>query len=437
MQLFLDVTRLCQRGRRSTPSGIDRVEYAYFAHLLEHERIEPDFVVFQRLFAGVLRQERAQDLRRMVEESWRLTQARDDESAYRTLKATLESPPPREAQTPTRVVAPAPAGPLWGEGVLFSPRDMLRARVRLDRRVRARGRRKAVYLHTSHAQLDKPAIPRWLESADVEPVFFLHDIIPIDYPEYCRPGECGRHLARLSVISEHARLVLVNSQATADAARARLDANGWRVPPFAVAPLAVEDRFRTREGLDPPRAAHPYAVVVGTIEARKNHAFLFAIWRRIVERWGEKAPRLVVIGRRGWENENVLDYLERSSLLAPYLIEASDLSDGSLANLIAGASALLAPSMAEGFDLPVAEALSLGTPTIASDLAVHREIGGTWARYLDPLDGPGWMRAIEEACLSPDPGPRPSGYVGLTWREHVALALGHIEESLASGRTKT
>ena len=48
-----------------------------------------------------------------------------------------------------------------------------------------------------------------------------------------------------------------------------------------------------------------------------------------------------------------------------------------MASLVRGATAVVAPSSVEGFGLPVAEALSLGVPVIASDIAAHREVGGT------------------------------------------------------------
>lgn len=52
------------------------------------------------------------------------------------------------------------------------------------------------------------------------------------------------------------------------------------------------------------------------------------------------------------------------------------------------------PSFAEGYGLPVVEALSLGTPVIASDIPVFREITQGCALLRHPLDGPGWLQAI-------------------------------------------
>ncbi len=61
---------------------------------------------------------------------------------------------------------------------------------------------------------------------------------------------------------------------------------------------------------------------------------------------------------------------------------------------MAHARALLMPSLAEGFGLPIIEALALGTPVLASDLPAHREAGGPFPTYLDPQDSGGWAEAI-------------------------------------------
>ncbi|MBL8525313.1 MAG: glycosyltransferase, partial [Betaproteobacteria bacterium] len=70
------------------------------------------------------------------------------------------------------------------------------------------------------------------------------------------------------------------------------------------------------------------------------------------------------------------------------------LNDHETAALLKGARALLFPSLAEGFGLPLAEALAAGVPAIVSDIAVFREHGGDVPEYVDPLDGPGWKSAI-------------------------------------------
>jgi glycosyltransferase involved in cell wall biosynthesis len=107
-----------------------------------------------------------------------------------------------------------------------------------------------------------------------------------------------------------------------------------------------------------------------------------------------RAPKLVLVGKRGWHNQNVLRMLERCAALRPHVVEASGLSTPAMRRLLAGARAALAPSFAEGFGLPIAEAAACGAPIIASDIEIFREIADDTLDYIDPLDGLGWRDAI-------------------------------------------
>jgi glycosyltransferase involved in cell wall biosynthesis len=135
--------------------------------------------------------------------------------------------------------------------------------------------------------------------------------------------------------------------------------------------------------------------MLGTIEARKNHLLILQLWRDLVRRLGASAPHLVLIGRRGWESEQVLDLLDRCESLRHHVHEITHCPDDQMANWLKHAQALLFPSFVEGFGIPLVEALVLGTPVIASDLPVFKEIAGDVPTYLHPVDGLGWMKAIE------------------------------------------
>ena len=95
--------------------------------------------------------------------------------------------------------------------------------------------------------------------------------------------------------------------------------------------------------------------------------------------------------------------MSRSPALRASVIEASGLSTPALRRLLAGARALLMPSFAEGFGLPVAEALAAKVPVIASNLEVFQEFGGDAPVYLDPLDGLGWLSAVEAFAAPESP----------------------------------
>jgi glycosyltransferase involved in cell wall biosynthesis len=223
--------------------------------------------------------------------------------------------------------------------------------------------------------------------------------------------------------------VLANSQATADGLRAFAQQHGLALPPLQAAPLAPA---ALPAPVGPAPHAHPYFVVLGTIEPRKNHWLLLHLWRELVAELGPAAPHLVVIGQRGWECENVVDLLERCEPLRAHVHELPDCSDATLAAYLAHARALLFPSFAEGYGLPLVEALMLGTPAIASPLPAFREAAGEIPEYLEPLDGAGWARAIRDYACPDSPRraaqlQRMEGFATPTWDSHFAQVQALLE----------
>ena len=248
-----------------------------------------------------------------------------------------------------------------------------------------------LYLNIGHTGLDDPGFATWLANAAVRPIYFVHDLIPITHPEYCRAGEEQRHVRRMRTVLRTGAGVIGNSQATIDELKQFARAEGLSCPPAVAAWLGTTP-LRQPTAVDASSCAT--FVTVGTIEARKNHLLLLQVWTRLAGRLGADAPRLLVIGHRGWESEQAVDLLERSPGLKGSVVEIGGCDDRTLASHLAGGRALLFPSLAEGFGMPLIEALQLGTPVIASDLPAFREIGQGVPDLLDPLDGPGWERAI-------------------------------------------
>jgi glycosyltransferase involved in cell wall biosynthesis len=430
MNLFFDMTRLSIRMFRSAPTGIDRVEYAYAKELLDVS--ETTCVFTTPLFAGALTKTRALDLLQRVERAWRLGRGQAEDVVFQQVKDWLEAPLNPEAKRANRFRSRGRAISVMREARFFPARDLARAPARLNRWIDRSAPKPAVYFHCSHAQLDQMRRYEWLAKKKLPSVFFVHDAIPIEYPEFCSPGAYGRHVRRLMTVSKFASLAIVNSEASRRAVKRALIDRGARAPDIEVVPLGVDDAFLAASAERPIKAQSPYFLYVGTIEPRKNLLFLLSVWRRLVERLGAGAPRLVLAGRRGWENENIVDILDRSHALAPFIAEASDLTDSGLAALMAGAVALVAPSFAEGFGLPVVECLAAGTPALVSDIAAHREVGGDMVLYADPVDGPSWISAIQtlmdpRAQLSPEMRAKIARYQPMTWKAHVENAMRIIE----------
>lgn len=339
-----------------------------------------------------------------------------------------------------------------GRWIEFGAEDSLRIfaallepdseRLRLLRRAVIRGYflnwrrcRGGVLLNAGHSGLDHQSYSKRKEKRQLKAIFFLHDLIPISHAEYCRSGEDARHRKRVDTMLAIGAGLIVNSAATQDEVRKYAKQTRREIPKTFIAHLAPAALPRPFHGR-PEKSS--YFVMLGTIEPRKNHLLVLNVWRSLVAELGDEAPKLIVIGQRGWECEQVVDLLDRCAALQGHVTELPHCDDRELATWLAHAQALLFPSFIEGFGMPLVEALMLGVPVIASELPVFREIAGEIPLYLDPLDGPGWRRAVLE-FVRPDSVDRQAqieridSYVPPTWVQHFAVVEDLLREIDVSG----
>lgn len=397
-EIVLDISRLLSRVRFNAPTGVDRVEMAYAQQLLWQAPDRLSFAavhpsgIYGRLNTGAV---------------------------MNFLQATIE------VWTNPDSVGLDSKWAIGRMGSLARLMPRLRPEPILDRM------RPRVYLQVSPHHLDRPRrIQKILTRERARFVCLVHDLIPIEYPEHARPNGHDLHSRRMDSVSRFADAAIAASETTRLSLLGYLSQRG-RAMNVRVAPLGAEPIC----GLASPEVSGaPYFVFVGTIEPRKNHLLLLNLWRRMVEELGPRAtPRLVLIGRRGWENENILDMLDRCPPLKGVVEERGHLSDKEMWTLVQGSRALVMPSFAEGFGLPVIEALKLGVPVICSDIPSHREIADPVAEFIDPLDGPGWRRAILDYASSAstrrsDQIRRMENWRAPTWEQHVASALELVDQ---------
>jgi glycosyltransferase involved in cell wall biosynthesis len=141
-----------------------------------------------------------------------------------------------------------------------------------------------------------------------------------------------------------------------------------------------------------------YCLHVGTLQPRKNLGLLVEAWDILRERMASP-PRLLLAGKRGWLYESLVRSVEERGLgdlirFADY-VERADLPA-----LYSGALALTFPSLYEGFGLPALEAMSCGTPVIASNVSSIPEVVGDAGLLLDPHDAAAWAGAVDRLAAA-------------------------------------
>ncbi len=197
-------------------------------------------------------------------------------------------------------------------------------------------------------------------------LYTVHDVIPLTHPEFsAMPAAPLR--ARLAAIVDSADRLVTVSETSRNAIATTLGIALDRITDCGSAVAALE---RGAGPLPEGLAAGTYYLFCGMIEERKNLARIVAGWRAS----GSVRP-LVIAGPDGDAGVDLagtirLGYLPRRELL----------------DLIAGARALVFPTLEEGFGLPVIEAMALGTPVITSDRGALAETAGGAALGVDPYD---------------------------------------------------
>ncbi|MEJ6021932.1 glycosyltransferase [Ramlibacter sp. PS4R-6] len=297
----------------------------------------------------------------------------------------------------------------------------------------------ALDLHIA-VTVENEALLRRMRDDGVKVVFALYDLLPARMPSSFPPGMQADFTRWLATVANVADGVVAISRATAEDFAAWLDEH----PPQRTRPLDIgcfalgadlpgdaNEALPGSEARELESAtARRALLMVGTIEPRKGHVqallAMEQLWARGVD------VNLVLVGKAGWMTDDLVERLRRHPQRNHRLFWFGQASDALLGRLYASCSALLAPSLGEGFGLPLAEAARQGLPIIARDLPVFREVAGEHAFYFEGMAAGDLAAAIERWLALHERGdhPRPEGVSPRSWQDSARS----LEDVVLGGR---
>lgn len=212
----------------------------------------------------------------------------------------------------------------------------------------------------------------------------VHDLIHLRFPQYFKAKVRPYYETVVRLNCARATRVITDDERTVEDLVTLLGTDRAKI---RVIPLGVGEQFTAPNA--PHVAARPYFLYVGNHREHKDLATLFDAWSGLAERY---AVDLYVTGPDDFRGE-----LQRRSTPACEIVALGDVRVEDLASYYAGARALIAPSLREGFGLPVLEAMAAGTPAIACEDSVPSVLAASALTF--PARDAGALRAaLERIC---------------------------------------
>jgi glycosyltransferase involved in cell wall biosynthesis len=245
-----------------------------------------------------------------------------------------------------------------------------------------------------HLLVSLTARAPWLHRRQV---LVVHDLFVLTHPEWFSRQYVLTHAVLLRAQLKRAVAVVAVSQPVADEVRPMFSG------PIVVAPNAPSDVFGHSSGSDATalasRGLRPdgYLLAVGSMDPRKNLPVLAEAYASLGADERARLPLVVVGGGAAIYRDEVITWPAE-------VVHAGYVTDDELRSLYAGARAVIFPSLAEGFGLPLVEAAAAGTRALAvSDIPVFRWVCGEGATYFDPTSAPDVASALRRVAENPIP----------------------------------
>lgn len=217
--------------------------------------------------------------------------------------------------------------------------------------------------------------------------FLVHDLLPLNRPEWFSQNTILRYRAWIAILSRVADGFLCNSRQTDDDLREALTrfhglSTGYRTQILPMG-YVLADGGGTNDTTRPTHArfdmSTPFALMVGTLEPRKGHEDVLHAYDVL---WREgHSGRLVLVGRLGWQVDALREEILNHPEYGRKLFWFNDVDDPELVQIYDACTGMIIASHAEGFGLPLIEALGRGKPVLARDLPIFRIHEGNGIRF--------------------------------------------------------
>ena len=300
----------------------------------------------------------------------------------------------------------------------------------------------------------------------------VYDLIPLTHPHFVGQRRTRRFEEYLKNLATNADMILAISSTVRRELEATLPElmagqpycqNIVDFPLGAEFPAGSENsqtnvRDDVLDLFNGERGENPY-LTVAAFDPRKNHRYLLdafdLLWQRVGDQ--EQCPKLCLVGRVGSRCPEIIERIKHHPLLNRHLFAFHDLTDAELQYCYQQCRGVIFPSIVEGFGLPIVEAMWHRAPTMASDTAIHREVGGEHCRYFD-LAAPASLTnmliahqntpALAESTssdlgsseLGSDLGSSDSATPGIakphSWQDSAEIFFGHCLQGFAASQSQ-
>lgn len=263
---------------------------------------------------------------------------------------------------------------------------------------------------------------------------YVYDIIPITHPQYTHSNTRFNFMNYIGAYLQYADAIIVSAKSTLDAIYELCDKLGlphvpgyvsWLGSDFSGVAKAKEDAI-PKEVIE--AANSKYILNIGTIEPRKNHTLLLDAFEQGLF---DKDVKLIFAGKIGWNVEKLAKRIEEHPEKDKRFYHFIGLSDEAIEYLYTHAFMVAFPTFIEGFGLPIVESLERGTPVLASDVPVLREVGRDYCEYFDPHDPKAFIDVVSKLIENKDEYERlrekAAGFVSFTWKETAEKILEALD----------